>query len=198
MMLRLFLVSLISALCSSCNAETVDSKANDSLVISVLFFSESISNGNVEKFKESTNSNGIYLVRKFTSGNLGGRGEELSRMVPLSSMNKEMEFSIEGQTPFNIKILFPGIPVPEYKKLPQYPLSADVCDLAFDQWEAPLKRAVAPLRESAEGIPIILTASTKCWVYTEAQVIDGVLVGGFAVFKYNSGKSSLVSIIELL
>lgn len=196
MMLRIFLVLIFSTLCSSCYAE--NARTNDSIAASVLSFSESLSNSDVRKFKEGASSEGLYLVRKFTSGNLGGRGEELSRIVPLSSMSKDMEFSIAGQTPFNIKILFPGIAVQGHKSLAQYPLSVDVCNLAFDQWGDSLKRVLAPLAESVEGIPIMLSASTKCWVYAEAQVIDGVLVGGFAVFKYSSGKPSLVAIIELL
>lgn len=198
MMLRIFLTLLFSVSCSSCEAETVSPKAIDSFVISVLSFSESISTGDIKKFKESTNSENIHLVRKFTSGNLGGRGKELNRIFPLSSINKEMEFSIEGQTPFGLKILFPGGPIREFKKLPQYPLAVEVCDLAFDRWVEPLKSAIAPFPESVEGTPIILAASTKCWVYAEAQVIDGVLVGGFAVFTHSSGKPSLVSVIELL
>lgn len=198
MIFRFFLLVLFSVHCCSCSAE-VDSFGVDAyLELSVVSLSNSVSEDNVSKFKGIADSEGIYLVRKFTSGNLGGRGEQLSEKFSLSAITNDIEFPINGQTPFNLKMLFPGFPVRNYKKLPQYTFPTEACHLNFDQWGAALKKAIQPLPEAVEGNAIILKAATECWVYAEAQVIDGILVGGFAVFKKKADKLLLVSIIELL
>ena len=53
--------------------------------------------------------------------------------------------------------------------------------------------------ESASRAPIILSsANSKYHVSAEAQIIDDILVGGFAVFAMADGKLQLVALIELL
>lgn len=198
MIFRFFLLVLFSVHCCSCSAEVDSASINSSLELSVVSLSSAVSEGNIAKFKNVTDSEGVYLVRKFTSGTLGGRGPELSDRFAPSSITTEMEFLINGQTPFSLKILFPGFPVKNYKEIPEYTFPAEACHLNFDQWGVALKRAIEPLPEAVEGNPIILKAATECWVYAEAQVIDGILVGGFAVFKKKADKLLLVSIIELL
>lgn len=198
MILRLLLLILFSVHCCSCSAEVDSSDLDASLELSVMTLSGAVSVSNVEKFREITGVDGVYLVRKFTSGNLGGRGAELSDKFSPSAITNDMEFPIEGQTPFNLKMLFPRFPVKNFKKLPHYTFPIKTCHLAFDQWGGELKKAIEPLPEAIRGDAIILEAATECWVYAEAQVIDGILVGSFAVFKKNTGKLFLVSIIELL
>lgn len=198
MILRLFFLILFSANCCSCSAEVDSSGLGASLERSIVSLSSAVSEGNVAKFKDITDSESVYLVRKFTSGTLGGRGAELSDKFASSSITKEMEFLINGQTPFSLKMLFPGFPVKNYKEIPQYIFPAEACHLNFDQWGVALKKAIEPLPEGVDGHAIILKTATECWVYAEAQVIDGILVGGFAVFKKKADKLLLVSIIELL
>ncbi|HTF96541.1 MAG TPA: hypothetical protein VL995_10435, partial [Cellvibrio sp.] len=66
-----------------------------------------------------------------------------------------------------------------------------------DQWETILKNSLKGAPEVVEGDSLLLM-SEKYWVYTEAQIIDDILVGGFAVFAKKDGKLTLVSLIELL
>jgi hypothetical protein len=198
MILRLLLLVLFSVHCCSCSAEIDSANSDASLELSVMSLSSAVSEGNVSKFKGITSSEEMYLVRKFTSGNFGGRGAELSDKFASSAITNDMEFLISGQTPFNLKMLFPGFPVKNYKKIPQYTFPTEACHLNFDQWGAALKKAIQPLPEAVEGNAIILKAATECWVYAEAQVIDGILVGGFAVFKKKAERLRLVSIIKLL
>lgn len=198
MIIRLLFWVLFSVCCSSCSAEVGRSDSDESLERAIVSFSDSVSGDDVSKFKNIVGANGIRLVRKFTSGNLGGRGKELSDRFAASAITSKMEFLIEGQTPLSLKTLFPGLPVKSFKKSPQYPFPIEACDLSFDHWSASLKKTIAPLSEAVDGEAIILKADSGCWIYAEAQVIDDILVGGFAAFKREGDEMYLVSIIELL
>ena len=195
---RFFIGIVISLFLCSCNAEVDSATMDRSFVASAQLFSTAVRNGDVSKFKSAANPSEIYIVRKFTSGNLGGRGEELSANFSTSSITKDMEFLVEGQTPFSLKLIFPGLPIKDDNKLPRYDMPTKICNLAFDQWGSSLKDVIAPLSESSSGEPIVLAAASDCWVYAEAQVIDNMLVGGFAVFKKSAESVKLVSVINLL
>lgn len=174
------------------------SSINSSTWLSATATPEAINKNDVARFKSVASPDGIYLVRKFTSGNLGGRGEELSQKVSAATINDQMEFALKSQTPLSLKIIFPGVPVKDYKQLPTHNFIAKVANLPFDQWGSFLKKAMTPLPEAVEGSPVVLRVAPDCWVYAEAQVIDGILVGGFAVFKQHKQRYVLVAIIELL
>lgn len=198
MIIRLFIIAVFSLLCGACDAGSNSHSSQDSFEDSLLSFSSAVSSGDISGFRSIAGSDEVYLVRKFTSGNLGGRGEELSGAYSVDSLTKDMEFLIEQQTPFSLRMLFPGFPLKNYKMLPQYKMPADICNVAFDRWGDELKKAISPLPQANEGGTVILTAAPDCWVYAEAQVIDEILVGGFAVFKSNADSLYLASIIELL
>lgn len=195
---RLLFWVLFSVCCGSCSAEVGKSDSDESLERAILSFSDSVSGDDVSKFNDIVGAKGILLVRKFTSGNLGGRGKELSDTFSASAINSKMEFPIKGQTPFSLKLLFPGLPAKSFTKSSQYTLPIEACDLPFDQWNASLKTTIAPLSEAVNGEAIILKADAGCWIYAEAQLIDDILVGGFAVFTREGDEVYLVSIIDLL
>jgi hypothetical protein len=198
MIIRLLFSILFFMRCGSCSAEVNNSEMEVSLERAVISFSGSVSSDDVSGFNNIVDSSGLLLIRKFTSGNLGGRGDELNEKFSASVMSSEMEFPIKGQTPFSVKALFPGLPVKNVKGLSRYTFPVAACDLHFGQWRALLKETIAPLPEAVEGNAIILNAVSGCWIYVEAQVIDDILVGGFAVFKREENEVHLVSIIELL
>ena len=198
MIIRLFFLILFSMHCGACSAEVSNSEVEVSLERAVTSFSNSVSSDDVSGFKNIVDSSGLLLIRQFTSGNLGGRGDELNEKFSTSLMTSDMEFPINGQTPFSVKVLFPGLPVKNVKGLSRYTFPVAACDLRFGQWSALLKETIAPLPEAVEGNAIILNAVSGCWIYVEAQVIDDILVGGFAVFKREENEVHLVSIIELL
>ena len=105
---RFFIGIVISLFLCSCNAEEESSNLEYSFETSAQLFSAAVQNGDVHKFNAVANPSGIYLVRKFTSGNLGGRGEELSANFSTSSVTEDMEFLVNDQTPFSLKLVFPG------------------------------------------------------------------------------------------
>lgn len=198
MIFRSLVVIFLTVFCGACHSEP--KAKNKSIDLSfekvVTAFSNSVSTGSTSKFLDITNSDEVHLVRKFTSGNLGGRGEELNRSVSVSSLNDEMEFPIKDQTPFNLKIIFPGLPVEASKKLPKFNVR-DIEGLSFEEWYPELMKALVDAPEAVSGDPVLLV-SQKYWIYCEAQIIDGVLAGGFAIFENDADHFSLVSIVDLL
>ncbi|MES2824556.1 MAG: hypothetical protein V4732_13205 [Pseudomonadota bacterium] len=162
-------------------------------------FSAAVTKKDVGSFITLANPAGLYLVRSFTSGNLGGRGLSLSQKINANKMDKEFAFPIKDQTPFDVLGLFSSLPIKSFKALPSRTLLPEIETIPYDQWAAILKKTLANAPEVVEGDPIILSSSaSKYWVYAEAQIIDDILVGGFAVFSMQNGKLSLVALIELL
>lgn len=162
-------------------------------------FSDAVSEKNVELFINLANPKGIHLVRKFTSGTLGGRGPELSERIDPKKINAKLQFPIKDQIPYSIRIQFQELPVKSFKAISRQVLAADVETSNFDRWAPYLKESLMGTTESASRAPIILSsANSKYYVYAEAQIIDDILVGGFAVFAMTDGKLQLVALIELL
>ena len=125
-------------------------------------------------------------------------GEEpLSEKISTSKINSELAFSIKNQTAFELPGLFVNLPIKSFSALPRRPLSADADTTYFDQWAPILKSSLKGSPGAISGDSLILTSS-KYYVYAEAQIIDDILVGGFAVFSMADGKLQLVALIELL
>ena len=190
-----------------CSAETKDSStierhqvvSHKEVEAAFESFSKAVSEENVDLFIKLANPNGIHLVRKFTSGTLGGRGSELSERTDPKKINKKFQFPIKNQTPYSISIQFQELPIKSFTALAHQSLAAEVETLNFDTWAPFLKNSLTGTPESATRAPIMLSsANAKYYVYAEAQIIDDILVGGFAVFAMVDGKLQLVSIITLL
>jgi len=203
---RILLLITFAFFASGCNAESRGSSTSNSDAVdhesveeAFEFFSTAVSTKNVPLFFELTDPKGIHLVRKFTSGNLGGRGEELSELTDPRKMNEKFQIPIKGQTPFSIRIQFQELPIKSIAALSRRSMATDVESLTFDSWIPFLKASLQGAPEADERMPIILSSiSGKYHVYAEAQIITDILVGGFAVFEMKNGKPKLVALIELL
>ncbi len=162
-------------------------------------FSAALTNKDISAFLTIADPHGIYLVRLFTSGNLGGRGSSLSELQAIVKIDKALAFPIKKQTPFDLPGLFINLPIKSFKALPSRKLLPEIDNTHYDQWAPILKKSLSGAPEAVTGDPIILSSgSSKYWVYAEAQIIDDMLVGGFAVFENQNGKLMLVAVIELL
>lgn len=205
MITRLITVLLLAISIQGCNAETSTSTfastpaVQDSVIVekTIVSFSTALSNKDLDLLLTVTDPKHISLVRLFTSGNLGGRGEPLSEEVSTSKINSELAFDIKNQTAFELPGLFVNLPIKSFSALPKRPLSADADTTYFDQWLPILKSSLKGSPEAISGDSLLLTSS-KYYVYAEAQIIDDILVGGFAVFLMTDGKLQLVALIELL
>lgn len=205
MITRLITVLLLAISIQSCNAETsISTPANtpvvqDSVIVekTIVSFSTALPNKDLNLLLTITDPKDISVVRLFTSGNLGGRGEPLSEKISTSKINSELAFAIKNQTPFELPGLFVNLPIKSFGALPKRPLSADADTTYFDQWAPILKGSLKGSPEAIGGDSVLLTSS-KYYVYAEAQIIDDILVGGFAVFSIEDGKLQLVSLINLL
>ena len=204
MMTRVILFLVFILFTSGCNAEKQDSPSTaiaSKKDVEVVFesFSKAVSEKNVDLFIDLSDPKGVHLVRKFTSGNLGGRGPELSELTDPKKINEKLQFPIENQTSYSIRIQFQELPFKSFSDLSNRPLSEEVEKMHFDIWGVHLKEGLTGSSEAEDRLPIMLTsANSKYYVYAEAQIIDEILVGGFAVFSMVDGKLKLVALIELL
>lgn len=141
----------------------------------------------------------VYLVRIFTSGNLGGRGEPLSQITNSNQISNEMDFAIGGQTAFSVPSIFASLPMNSFQSVLRKPLLLISTQTPYDQWASILMQSLKSVPEVKDGAPVILVnESLGYWVFADAQIIDDILVGGFAVFKSENGTSTLEAMIELL
>lgn len=141
----------------------------------------------------------VHLVRIFTSGNLGGRGEPLSQITNLNQISKEMDFAIEGQTAFSVPSIFASLPINSFESVLRKPLLLTSTQIPYDQWAPLLMQSLKDVPEVEDGAPVILVnESLGYWVFADVQTIDDMLVGGFAVFKSEKITVKLVAMIELL
>ena len=205
MIMRFVIALFFSAFIQNCGAETIsipsvkNNVVPDNLIIekTLTDFSTALSRKNLSLLLTITDPKNIYLVRLFTSGNLGGRGSPLSQSTSSNSINKDLAFDIKKQTPFELLELFTNLPIKSVKALPHRALVAEADTAHFDQWPPILKKSLTGAPEVAEGDSLLLHSS-KYWVYTEAQIIDDLLVGGFAVFEMQGGKLKFVALMDLL
>ena len=200
---------LLTAFIQGCGAETKNSLAEKSSIGAIPSntanenviqnFSTALTNKDLNLLLTIADPKDIYLVRTFTSGNLGGRGPSFRGSISTSRFNKDLALEIQKQTPFELPELFTDLPIKSTKTLPHHLLLPEAETASFDQWEPLLKKSLKGLKEADNGDPVLLVSgSSKYWVYTEAQIIDDILVGGFAVFSVRDGKLRLVCLIELL
>lgn len=162
-------------------------------------FSTAIEKKDRIAFISLSDSLDVHLVRIFTSGNLGGRGEPLSQITNLNQISKEMDFAIEGQTAFSVPSIFASLPINSFESVLRKPLLFTSTQIPYDQWAPLLMQSLKDVPEVKDGAPVILAnESLGYWVFADAQIIDDILVGGFAVFKSEKDTLKLVAMIELL
>ncbi|MDZ7924055.1 MAG: hypothetical protein U5M23_08340 [Marinagarivorans sp.] len=200
-----FLICVFLLSIFGCHAESREQPKGGSLVldpavgIALTSFSDLVTTHNAKAFVELAKPSGIYVVRQFTSGNLGSRGSEFGAVVSPLLINEKLELPIENQTAFNIEILFSGLPIKSIDAISIYTLPTELEQLPFEHWGAILNKDLLGKPEVDKGDALILhTTTARYWVYAEAQIIDGILVGGFAVFIIENNKPLLVAIIEYL
>jgi|GEM_PF-1519848 len=160
-------------------------------------FSKAVATKDTKLFVATTNAKSVYLVRKFASGTLGGRGSELSAEFEPSAIAKDMSFAVKNQTSLELPSVFVTQPIQSYSSLKQYPLPQEIDNTHYDQWAPVLLKALTNKPGAGPGDPVILK-SAKYWIYAEAQIIDGVMVGSFAAFANETNKATLAAIVVFL
>lgn len=162
-------------------------------------FSAALRQKNLALLLTITAPKALYLVRQFTSGNLGGRGEPLSQTFSPGNIDKNLAIAVKKQIPFALPQLFRGLPTTSFAALEHHSLTAEIDSAHYDQWAPILRKSLAGAAAAEQGDPVILSSSSgKYWIYAEAQIIDEILVGSFAVFSPEAGKLKLVAVIDLL
>ncbi len=104
-------------------------------------FSAALTNKDMSAFLTIADPHGIYLVRLFTSGNLGARGSSLSELQAIAKIDKALAFPIKKQTAFELPGLFINLPIKSYKNLHNRTMSPEIDNTHYDQWAPILKKA---------------------------------------------------------
>lgn len=160
-------------------------------------FSKAIATKDIKLFIATTNLKSVYLARKFSTGTLGGRGSELGAEYVPSLIAKDMSFPVKNQLSFELPTVFVRQPIKSYASLTQYPVQLEIDNTHYEKWAPLLLKALTNRSEAGPGEPVILK-SEKYWIYAEAQIIDGILVGSFAAFANENNTVSLAAILMFL
>ncbi|WP_040391080.1 hypothetical protein [Cellvibrio sp. BR] len=146
-------------------------------------FSDVLANKEREKFVELFAPAELRIYRGFASGNLGARGDSLIETFTARDIKQDLTIDIDGQTPLDFPWLFPGLIEQKGTGLVIYPLATGAIDLQNPPATlSRLQEALAGKTELVDGVPLLLVTDKNAQVLVEAQIIDGILVGGFAIF----------------
>lgn len=189
-LLGVFFCVTLALTSTGCFSQPNDAKEIKTTAISAIDisaikqFSQLLAKKEKDKFINLFSPSGLKVYRGFSSGNLGGRGESLSSTFTAKDVKQDLTINIDGQTPIDFPWLFPGVIEQDGHDFPTYSLAADVIDLANPpKTLARLQELLNGKAEMVEGVPLLLAANGHELVLVEAQIIDGALVGGFAIFE---------------
>jgi hypothetical protein len=218
MIIRMLFIILSLVCAAGCNSDTtstsnakpsINSHQNSTIDITaerwaaidnaLLDFSVAVTERNVALFKALADESGFQLVRIFTSGNLGGRGLPLNQLASAQKVNSDMTFTIEAQTPFNLSAIFPSFPLGSLNNVTRQNLKSPLLNVPYEQWTPFLTQSLKSVPDIETGKVVVLAdEASGYWVLADAQIIDNILVGGFAVFSMQQGTIKVTAIIELL
>lgn len=142
---------------------------------------------------------GLQIYRGFVSGNLGARGNELSQVYAADQISNELTIAVVDQTAIDIPWLFPEATKFNSGSLKVYPLNGSVVKEDFvKSLLGTIKTSLLDKPEMADGAPLLLESpDQKIVVLAEAQVIDDILVGGFAVFTLRRDKYQFELLLDI-
>ncbi len=165
-------------------------------------FLNAIKNKNKQQLSSLIGANGLIIQREFTSGNRGGtRGKAFIKKYAVSELTNNLGFVVESQTPVDLIWLFPDSSKKSISEIANYPANFPVNfpnATNTDEWLDTLKLMVSSHPEGKDGVPFItVSKDQKIIILTEAQVIDGVLVGALALLAEVNGKFELLYIWDL-
>ncbi len=111
-----------------------------------------------------------------------------------------MTIDVENQTPIDLPRAFPSLDFESSKSIASY--SSDFTlsrDLPIRITLDTLKGIIGSKTESEEGVPFTLMSNDGNFlVFSNAQVIDDILVGGIAIFKLQGDHFYLYAVLQLL
>lgn len=183
--LGLLFYAALALASTGCFSQPREERVNDPKIdVSIVRqFSDVLAKKEKEKFVSFFSPAGLNTYRGFASGNLGGRGEALVRTVMAKDVNQNLTVDIDGQTPLDFPWLFPTLIEQKGSGWVAYPFATGTIDLQNPpETLSRLQELLVGKTEMVDGVPLLLATDEDELVLVEAQIIDGVLVGGFAIF----------------
>jgi hypothetical protein len=143
---------------------------------------------------------GLFVYRGFTSGNYGARGSETRMLFSSNYISDKLTIDVKKQLPIDLAGAFPSLDFNSSKSLAQYCFDFGLSrDLPISNTLNILKGMIGSKTESESGIPFILASNDGNFiVFSNALVIDDILVGGIAIFKLEGDNFYLYAVFELL
>jgi hypothetical protein len=149
-----------------------------------------------------TGKSGIVLIRNFTSGTNGARGENVRSFN--SAPIVQISFPVSHETPIDVTSLFPDLTQENLKQIPVFKTSVTGLDIQDSPSEVkPETRIIldalskATLPHSDVKTPFGVQVDDDVLVIAESDGVDNVCTGNFAIFKKLSGSYRLRALLDL-
>ena len=161
---------------------------------------------NPKELQDLIGDDGLIVIRNFVTGGFGTRGRDIRYSFQKRDVPLDGSFPVKGEIPVLLSSLFAESakkgPDAEFltvqaksnlcffskrsKKCSQFPTTNDAIDS--------IAEAISDIKL---GTVSIVHLSSDEFLYTEGEAIDGLPVGGFAVFSMRQGRYRLVALLDL-
>jgi hypothetical protein len=173
---------------------------------------------NPKKLQDLIGDDGLIVIRNFVTGGWGRRGKDIRYSLQKRDVPLDGSFPVKGETPVVLSFLFPesakkGLDTEfltvqaksnlcffskRSKNCSQFPT---IRPIPADLLDAETNDAINSIAEAISDIKLgtvsIVQLSSDEFLYTEGEAIDGLPVGGFAVFSMRQGRYRLVALLDL-
>jgi Deoxyribonuclease II. len=206
----IILVALITGCNNNPNISDVSSANNKAAASSsrvIEKFIESIHNKDTDTIKQITSSNGLIVIRNFSSGN-GTRGKDIRNIYAAETIPSDLQFEVNGETPIALQELFKNSQQIMVNEIPIVKLD----DINFSFEDDISRYAIGPSTDDVRDIcyellspedtdnpstPIIYDLGNQELVLTESESAADLPVGNWAVFEKVNGQFLLKAVIDL-
>jgi hypothetical protein len=161
---------------------------------------------NPQELRDLIGDDGLIVIRNFVTGGFGTRGKDIRYSFQKKDVPLDGAFPVKGEFPVSLSFLFPasvkkGLDVEfstvqakanlcffskRSKNCNQFPTSNEAIDS--------IESAISGIKL---GMVSIVQLSSDEFLYTEGEAIDGLPLGGFAVFSMRQGRYRLVALLDL-
>jgi len=149
-----------------------------------------------------TGMSGIVLIRNFSSGTYGARGENIRSFYP-SPIGRIM-FPVKNETPIDVASMFPELARFDLNQLPSFKTMPNGLDIRDTPSE--IKPTTSELLEALSKVvlphhdlptPFAVQIGDDLLVLAEGDVVDNICTGYFAIFKKMNGSYRLRALLDL-
>jgi len=197
---KIFFILMSFGFSANINAESTISGREFNGFAEVDLFAKSLKARSKPELLKLLPKEGLFVYRGFTSGNYGARGSDVGLLFAAKNISDKLTIDVKKQLPIDLPDAFPSLDFNSSKSIASY--SSDFTlsrDLPISNTLTILKGIIGSKTESEEGVPFTLMSNDGNFlVFSNAQVIDDILVGGIAIFKLQGDHFYLFAVLELL